>query len=372
MSDAATEMDQQGQTLKRELDALLEERHLHFPIKSDANSRALAQQLTGYMAHLKLQLTDSFTPAPLLLEQAAAVIDRPIFICGHAKSGTTLLVNLLDAHPQLVTMPSDSHAIHVAQTYASTTTASTIMSHRDLEPWLFYWLGRMINPSGQKPFWLLGKDDHAYIELLHNLLFWRQELAAREAAPFLAAVLAYFCANSRRPRAPIAWVAKTPANEYRIEMLLKQYPTARFIHVLRNPMTNLVSMKRLSTFRSGKAYTLRSAYRIRRSLSQGARNQKYLGEERYQFVYYKDMVTAPQATMAQIARYLGIEFHHTLLSPTVNGLTATANSMRREHAHRGEVHNNDVKLRDELNLAERLIAQLIFWNWQRPFQTLDT
>lgn len=34
--------------------------------------------------------------------------DRPIFICGHPKSGTSLLRNLLDFHPQLVVYPEES------------------------------------------------------------------------------------------------------------------------------------------------------------------------------------------------------------------------------------------------------------------------
>lgn len=34
--------------------------------------------------------------------------DRPIFICGHPKSGTSLLRNLLDNHPQLAVYPEES------------------------------------------------------------------------------------------------------------------------------------------------------------------------------------------------------------------------------------------------------------------------
>ena len=31
------------------------------------------------------------------------------FICGHPKSGTSLLLTLLDSHPQLVVYPEESH-----------------------------------------------------------------------------------------------------------------------------------------------------------------------------------------------------------------------------------------------------------------------
>ena len=34
--------------------------------------------------------------------------DRPVFICGHPKAGTSLLRNLMDSHPQLVVYPEES------------------------------------------------------------------------------------------------------------------------------------------------------------------------------------------------------------------------------------------------------------------------
>ncbi len=37
-----------------------------------------------------------------------AVRDRPLFICGHPKSGTSLLKALLDNHPQLVVYPEET------------------------------------------------------------------------------------------------------------------------------------------------------------------------------------------------------------------------------------------------------------------------
>lgn len=357
-SPGSTHADDGAGAIKARLDALLDERHRIFPQKNAATGRALEQYFAGYRDWLVATQNETFTPDPRLTERARELTQRPIFICGHAKSGTSLLVNLLDGHPALVTMPGDSHAVHVSQQYAANTST-------ELDAWRFYWLTRLINPTGQKPFWLLGTADEPYATFWAYLHYWRAECAGQEAAPFLAVVLAYFCANPQRPDAPTAWVAKTPANEYRVETLLRQYPTARFLHVVRNPFANLVSMKRLSTFRSGRAYTLRSAYRIRHSMAQGVRNQKQLGGERYRFIQYEDLVADPEASLRDVAAWLDIAFDESLLSPTVNGLPATANSMKRTRAHRGEVHNNNQGWADELTVGERLAARLLFYGWER-------
>ena len=34
--------------------------------------------------------------------------DRPIFICGHPKAGTSLVRSILDSHPQLVVYPEET------------------------------------------------------------------------------------------------------------------------------------------------------------------------------------------------------------------------------------------------------------------------
>lgn len=360
MNVATSQTPQDVQALKTRLNELLEARHRTFPKKDAETGRALEQHFIQYQAWLRTLQHGSFTPDPQLVEQAQGMAQRPIFICGHAKSGTSLLVNLLDGHPALVTMPGDSHAVHVAEQYASA------HSQTERDAWQLYWLSRLINPTGQKPFWLLGTKDAPYINLLAYLAYWREQYDGMAAAPFLAVVLAYFCANPHRPSEPAAWVAKTPANEYRVDTLLRHYPTARFVHVVRNPFANLVSMKRLSIFRSGRAYTVRSAHRIRRSMQQGTRNQQRLGDARYHFVRYEDLVADPESTLRDVARWMDIPFHKTLLSPTVNGMAATANSMKRTRAHRGQVRDNNAGWAGELSPLERWTARLLFTGWERP------
>ena len=46
-------------------------------------------------------------------------MNEPIFILGCTKSGTTLLRNLFDGHPQLFVVPSESHFFQNARFWVS-------------------------------------------------------------------------------------------------------------------------------------------------------------------------------------------------------------------------------------------------------------
>lgn len=74
----------------------------------------------------------------------AAFADRPVFLCGCMKAGTTLLTQLLDDHPQLMVMPGDSHL-------------TDFIEQREYEPLARHWLGRLVSPTGKTPSVLSAK-----------------------------------------------------------------------------------------------------------------------------------------------------------------------------------------------------------------------
>jgi len=64
------------------------------------------------------------------------------------KSGTTLILNLLDNHTDIFALPGDSHFASSFDQWKNDD-YSTIMD---------YWIHRLINPTGKEPFWFLGPD----------------------------------------------------------------------------------------------------------------------------------------------------------------------------------------------------------------------
>lgn len=319
---------------RERLDAILVARDRDFPRRDPANTKTLDTALDAYVARLRARRDAAFRPDPARLASARAMAAHPVFVCGYMKSGTTFLVGLLDQHPQLTVLPGDSHMLAQIDRQRSQPWTERV---RDQDR---YWIARFVNPTGQRPFWFLGDDDRVYVELIGYLEHWLGELPRADASPFLAAVLALYCANPRRAPRPLAWVEKTPGNERRARAALGLYPAARFVHVVRHPLENLASMKQLRRQRgwgSGLRSTLAEAWRLRRSLGAGLANRRALGGDRYLLVHYERLVADPAGETKRLADFLRIGWDDGLLHPTVNGMPQVSNSMYGDRRAVGEI-----------------------------------
>jgi hypothetical protein len=328
------------------LDAILAARDRDFPRRDPANTATLQAALDAYVDRLRAARDAAWTPDPAWLAGARAMAGRPVFVGGYMKSGTTFLLGLLDQHPQLTVLPGDSHMLTLIDR------ERTRPANAPAPQWDRYWTARLVNPTGQRPFWFLGDDDRAYVELARYLDHW------------LAAVLALHCANPRRAPRPTAWVEKTPWNELRAREALALYPQARFVHVVRHPLENLASMKQLVRHRGwgwrGARSAVTTAWRLRRSLGAGLDNQQRLGRDRYLFVAHERLIADPPAATRQLADFLGIDWDESLLRPTVNGVHQVPNSMYGDRRRAGEiVADAPVRWRTELSPLERRLATAI-------------
>jgi len=283
------------------------------------------------------------------------------------KSGTTLLLELLDNHPELIVMPGDSNLINRINN-----TLNTPLEER-LTNWDVHWISRLINPTGQKPFWIMGENDHPYLEFLYYLNYWLEDLPSSDTSPFIAVVLAFYCANPQRATDPKFWVEKTPRNEMKVDQILNHFPYARFIHIVRDPRSNMASLKRRCKHHKLNWDVEGYSYAIQKSNKLGFFNQKRLGKNRYHILRYEDLVQNPEVEMKTIASFLGIKIEKNLLYPTVNGLPAKSNTMFKERQIQGKIFANlSEKWRTELDLSEQQeiyailypIAKRLGYDWK--------
>ena len=59
--------------------------------------------------------------------------------------------------------------------------------------------------------------------------------------PFIAVVSAMYSTAARENQTRY-WVEKTPGNEEYFDSILDRFPNAKFIHIIRDPLDNLVSL----------------------------------------------------------------------------------------------------------------------------------
>lgn len=354
-------MTQELHTLQHTLNQLFEERNNLFPRRDPQNTQAVQKTLNAYISILNHK-QPNWTPEQEFVARANMFKENVVFICGSMKSGTTLITNLLDNHPSLVVMPTDSHFINFYEELTKITAAQKAPSCYTgrLKGWDTYWVSRFINPSGQKPFWILGDNEKAYIDFLQYLEYWLNYLPDGKQNDFLAVVLAFYGANPNRAPVPKLWVEKTPGNEEKAKEILNLYTKARFIHIVRDPYSNIASLKRLTQAR-GRPWNVENfAFRIRGSMALGLSNQTLFGKERYYLLRYEDLVTNTASEMTKIADFLDIAMEETLLTPTVNGLPAISNSMYKSRQISGQVSGNiQDKWKTELSAYEQQVISAV-------------
>jgi sulfotransferase family protein len=267
----------------------------------------------------------SSAPGVAERERAMAWLGRPVFVCGHHRSGTTLLNSLLDGHPELVVLPNEG-TYFTSFRYA----ARKDPSPDDIDRFAADWISRFVDPN-YEPHFQLGRAGPAgspSVFFARRLLGWHSALlgtsAARAQFALLLSLVAAFHDLVPTRGTPRLWVEKTPLNERQVGRLAV-FSDARFIQVVRHPAATLASLLPIYRETEGDGGVAEHARSIGRSLRLALRNDRVLREQ-YLIVRYEDLVAEPAREMDRVCAFLGICSNPTLKVPTVVGVPARSNS----------------------------------------------
>lgn len=299
----------------------------------------------------KLSFTDQ------QIEDALVFTQRAVFVCGSERSGTTLVRNLLDAHPQLSVLPSEG-------TY-TTNLEKKMLALPASERTEFLcreWLWRLVTSMHVQPYWLLGRSslEHSpYIDFVRAFITWWDIVEARlgnknSQWPFLVLQLAFATSQNKinGDLLQTYWVEKTPRNEQHLERLWNDFPHAKVIQVIRNPVDVLTSLKPYEAVSSINTADLIQNLKASFSI---ARDQQTKKNKQHLVLRYEDVCEdAPSATK-KIASFLGIDYLPCLTVPTVVGQLVDSNSSfkqedatgrimkAREHRQEGSLAKKDIE-----------------------------
>ena len=219
----------------------------------------------------------------------------PFFIVGSARSGTTLLRLMLNAHPE-VAIPPESRFITEL------------------------WRGR---PRVDADELLNALEAHERFRLWDLPIdAVRAELAAAHARPagpgpwrldyvdvITAAYVAYARANSGKSR----WGDKTPRYVEHIPLIASLYPSSRFIHLLRDGRNVALSYADVPF---GPKTAARAAALWAKRVSAGIEGGRPLGGARYLELRYEDLVDDPESHVRVLCDFLLLDFDRGMLDYT--------------------------------------------------------
>ncbi|HTA26360.1 MAG TPA: sulfotransferase [Bacteroidia bacterium] len=212
-----------------------------------------------------------------------------LFIIGKGRSGTSLLQNLLDAHPQIVGAPESKFAVLLYSRF----------SH------IKKWKERDI----------LDFVDKLYMDPLFAA-FWhvdRKELTDALLAVTAGADYSLLCKivyyQMRKDKENLIYLSdKNPVYTLCIDTILKIFPESKFIHIVREPRDNIYSQ--IASFKS-KNIAFRAYQWV--AFNSIIEQSKKKVPEKYFTVLYENLVTDTEKTMKLVCDYLNISFTTTMI-----------------------------------------------------------
>ncbi|MBI1286938.1 MAG: hypothetical protein GC178_05105 [Flavobacteriales bacterium] len=239
---------------------------------------------------------------------------QPIFILGAHKSGTTMLRNMLSGHPDLFVIPFESHVFQLSDwdvDYEYRKNKKQGLSIKQIESNFKDWIklqNEAVDPMGDT--FVTGKL---------NVDAFNQHFCLKEGdtqtvifEKYMSAV--HQCLGLGDLDDNKRVVEKSVENaEFAVE-LSKMYPQARFIHIVRNPYANFVSLRKYKSVGVGYPLLNRMVKTIKNSYHYLEENPKQI--EHYLVVRYEDILTDTERVMQEVAGFIGIPFNEKLLFPS--------------------------------------------------------
>src|SRR3982751_2918704 len=245
---------------------------------------------------------------------------RACFIAGQAKSGTTLLVALLDGHPELLVFPQDTAYFATAVTKYEARGRRAQFDYLTKESWSKVLFGNENR-----------KRKHDYSGFPHRKFFETFEQIAFDPAnanrDLLVLMIESYAKVFGIPIDGIRrWVEKTPANRNYVSAIFNRFPQAKLLITMRDPRALLAAQIHLEkTRRTGRfsTYYVIAHWRVTAELARRIR----AGEMPGLVVPYELLVADPARMMQQVCDYLDISFDpDVVLKPTKVGRLWVGNS----------------------------------------------
>ena len=282
--------------------------------------------------------------------------ENAIFLCGHRKTGTTLLLNLLDNHPELSVYPADSGFFYGYYPLSETENYSTdkkidIIVNLTIKNFEYQYNRLSVDDRKE-----LGFDMESFKEKFKNLSSI-PNISTKEMLIYLATFFKNHFSTSNNA---IKWIEKTTSTEIYALDILKWFPKAKIIHIIRDPRDNWASLlsgwkDRYKDFNDSKGRLLQSLLERGKLGMEFARlNSEIFDPKQYLVIKFEDLTQKPEETMRKIATFLEISYDEILLKPTIcgklwegnnfDGLKFTSVSNVNVNRWRERIDDNDAKL----------------------------
>lgn len=232
-------------------------------------------------------------------------LKKPVFICGHRKSGTTLLINLFDNNHDCMTIPGDNGFFYLYYPY---------LINESLEN-----KKKGLNECNKKILNEINKlkinkiKRKKLIKNYNTFIKYTKTIKKNYDFSKILKLRAYYFAKAFNKLNRKIWIEKTSSTEIYALEIKKKFKNAKFIHIIRDPRDNWASLK--SGWKS--RYNINSKnlnhlmfsliFRVYNSLKFADLNQKVIGSKNYLVIKYESLIKSPKKELKKIQKFLSIK-----------------------------------------------------------------
>ncbi len=217
---------------------------------------------------------------------------KPIFIVGCERSGTTLIRLILHSHPNIALPPQTKFLKKIYKRRLRwrnlTNEASRIKLGR--------WFAEHFDKRTKLP------DLGLEVGAIHKEII-------SSATSLGAAATSVFSLYSRKFNKP-RWGDKRPYYIKYLKQLLALFPDAQIIHVVRDGRDCIASLLKMPWWKEDLVYSI---FNWQEAIRKGKHASRVLPEEQFIEIRYEDFVTHPEKWTRELCRFLGEEYHPEML-----------------------------------------------------------
>ena len=263
------------------------------------------------------------------------VPDRPVIVLGCPRSGTTMLQVALHAHPRMAIGPETWLLVDAYRDRLRFGDLQTRVGKEALVDWLLR--RRKVRDLR------LGR------ERVHELVL--------EAPPTLGsalgAVLQGYAQRFDKPR----WGDKRPAYYQDVPAVLRLFPDAQFVHLVRDPRACVASLQRMPWWQQGTPAALAAWVE---AVDYGAHWRTRLGPSSWHELRYEQLVADPEPELRRLCDYLGEAYDPAMTQPdSVPRAAVPRRKTWHSRARSGMDSDRTTAYREGLDLADLQLVERV-------------
>jgi hypothetical protein len=217
--------------------------------------------------------------------------DRPIFIVGCPRSGTTLLSLMVHAHPRLAMPPETRFLIRTWRHRKQFGDLTDPANHLELARYCVR-TGSKVREMGLDP-----------QEIVDNIML---------APPTIGTAFGTIFKMFADAHGAARWGDKRPQYYSEVDVLLRLFPDAQIVHVVRDGRANVESLNRMPWWPYD---SLTSMATWSQAEFCSRRNARRLPKDVFHVLRYESLVADPQTVLRELCAFLEEDFDPVMLEP---------------------------------------------------------